>query len=79
MSLEEYNEMLKKQNFVCAVCTLPETDSNQHNVMSLSVDHDHKTGQIRGLLCHRCNRALGLLNDDPIRVQALANYRKEFP
>jgi hypothetical protein len=38
------------------------------------VDHDHKTGKVRGILCHKCNIALGLIGDDPARARALANY-----
>lgn len=38
------------------------------------IDHCHKTGLVRGALCGRCNRALGLLDDDPERIRALAGY-----
>lgn len=76
ISLEDFNQMYKDQKGVCAVCKKPEADKNQHNIMSLSVDHDHETGKVRGLLCHRCNRALGLLNDDLDNVRELFNYRK---
>jgi hypothetical protein len=40
----------------------------------LAIDHDHVTGDIRGLLCHACNVALGLLNDDPELLEAAAGY-----
>jgi hypothetical protein len=43
---------------------------------SLHVDHDHGTGRIRGLLCFRCNNALGDLEDDPALVRAAARYLK---
>jgi hypothetical protein len=70
--------MLEDQNYVCAVCHKPELGHNQHGLMALAVDHNHETGAVRALLCHRCNRALGLLGDDAGRVQALADYRKKF-
>jgi hypothetical protein len=38
------------------------------------IDHNHKTGQVRGVLCAECNRALGLLQDNPDTIQGLLNY-----
>jgi hypothetical protein len=61
ISLEEYNEMSERQNHICAICGGYET-SYRNKV--LSVDHSHKTGVIRGLLCNTCNRALGLFKED---------------
>ena len=40
----------------------------------LSIDHDHNTGQVRGLLCSKCNTALGMVNDDVPRMLSLAEY-----
>lgn len=40
----------------------------------LQVDHNHKTGEVRGMLCGPCNRAVGLLKDDPERMAALIHY-----
>lgn len=57
LTLEDYNNLLEKQNKVCAICEQP--PSKQF----LYVDHCHATGRVRGLLCNRCNTALGLLND----------------
>jgi hypothetical protein len=48
----EYVTMLAAQHGVCAIC------GNTPKTRRLDVDHDHRTGRIRGLLCHRCNRAL---------------------
>lgn len=51
ISLNEYNDKLKAQKGLCEICKLSERSFNK----SLSVDHDHRTGQIRGLLCNNCN------------------------
>lgn len=71
ITLEQYNVMLEAQNGVCAVCQQPERRAETSN---LAVDHCHETGEVRGLLCSNCNRALGLLADDPKRITALADY-----
>lgn len=62
--------MLVNQNRRCAACLVEVEDWQQ----KLSVDHDHLTGQVRGLLCQPCNLALGHLKDDPERILALADY-----
>lgn len=69
IGMEEYNEMLEDQDGKC-VCgsVIGRTDRK-----SLFVDHDHETGLIRGLLCNKCNRAIGLV-DDPASLRALADY-----
>lgn len=53
-----YQSMLTAQNGTCAICG--GTDKKR----KLSIDHDHRTGRIRGLLCNRCNIALGRFHDD---------------
>jgi hypothetical protein len=58
LSLEEFNSMLEAQGFVCAICHKSPGDKN------LCVDHNHKTGAIRGLLCSKCNYKLGIMHDD---------------
>jgi hypothetical protein len=77
-SWEQFQALMYCQGGLCAVCFQPELGENQHGRMALAVDHNHETGKIRGLLCHRCNRALGLLQDDADRVQNLAAYRRRF-
>lgn len=62
LSIEDYEQMLFRQNGKCAICGKVE---ERKSSPFLCVDHCHKTGKIRGLLCHRCNSAIGKLNDDP--------------
>lgn len=71
----QYNRMLAEQNGACAICKRPETRIDYTgSVQSLSVDHDHKTGDVRALLCTNCNTALGFMNEDPERIRALLRY-----
>ena len=81
MTLEQYDSMLAGQNGLCAICHQPETflhkrspDPAKHFVPPLCVDHDHKTGQIRGLLCTACNVAIGRLEEDPERMRNAIAY-----
>lgn len=78
ITLKQYNRMLEEQDYVCAVCKMPETHPNNHSktgaIRRLSVDHDHKTGDVRALLCSGCNVALGRMREDPDRIRALADY-----
>lgn len=54
-----YNNMLKQQNYSCAICKKHKKNFN----INLSVDHCHKTGKIRGLLCSKCNTGIGFFNE----------------
>ena len=78
LTIEEYNSRLKDQNNVCAICQRPEIATYRSKTpQHLSVDHDHKTGKNRGLLCDRCNRALGQFGESQVLMQsALAYLRK---
>lgn len=67
-SLQKYNEFLQKQNNVCAICEKPE------NGKRLAVDHCHLTDEVRGLLCQKCNRGIGIFNDDIILLTKAKNY-----
>jgi len=69
LTVAEYDAMLAAQGGACAVCLRPPTPG-----ISLHVDHDHETGRVRGLLCFRCNNALGDLDDDPGLLRAAARY-----
>lgn len=54
---QEYESMIENQGNVCACCHQPETATKNGKVMNLAVDHDHHTGEVRGLLCYSCNRS----------------------
>jgi len=73
ITMQEYRRRWLQQNGVCAVCRQPErTERNR----LLTIDHDHVSGHVRGLLCSQCNRAIGLLQDDPKVIAAAAAYVK---
>jgi len=72
MTPSEYSALLAKQNGVCAICG--GHDKNR----VLAVDHDHKTGKVRGLLCAACNSALERLDND-ISWDIKAHNYLQFP
>ncbi len=75
ISLKDYNEMLLKQNNLCAICFRPETFLGKGGkIRPLCVDHCHTTGKVRGLLCNSCNVALGNLDDNYQRILNAAEY-----
>lgn len=79
MTLDEYTNLLDQQNHVCAICKKAETriDKRTGKPRSLSVDHCHTTGRIRGLLCGFCNGALGFVNDDIEVLETMIQYLKD--
>ena len=74
ITLDQYNKMLAEQGGVCAICLQPEKIMHSGKIKRLSVDHDHKTGKIRGILCHRCNTTLGQYEDNPDLMRNLITY-----
>ena len=71
----EYEQMLQDQGGVCKICSRPETRLNRWGDLArLAVDHDHVTNKVRGLLCHSCNTALGLLQENADLVQRAYLY-----
>ena len=69
---DQYQQILQLQNGVCAICL------RHQRYKRLSIDHDHKTKRVRGLLCNWCNRALGKFVDSPIRLRRAAEYLETF-
>jgi hypothetical protein len=75
LRLGGYEEMLAEQGGGCAICGGRPSAQRKH----LDVDHDHHTGEIRSLLCNRCNRAVAALNDDMIyAVKVISYIRKKI-
>lgn len=74
MTVEEYHELLEAQGGVCAICGTEQTTGRGSENNHFSVDHDHKTGAVRGLLCHACNTAIGLLQDSPTLLHSAIKY-----
>jgi len=65
----EYMLLFEIQNGLCAICKLPETQTKD-----LLVDHNHFTKQLRGLLCNKCNKGVGLFQDNPLVLHNAATY-----
>lgn len=71
----EYNKLFELQNGLCKICNEPEKAKHQSgHIKQLAVDHDHKTGKIRGLLCWICNTGIGKLKEDPKLLRKAADY-----
>lgn len=69
ITMEQYRAMSEAQKDVCAICGKP-----NHSGWMLAVDHDHKTGKVRGLLCSNCNRGIGLFKDSSAFLRKAMNY-----
>lgn len=65
---EQYDDLAAKQQNKCAICGDPPSQTNQNHAR-LKVDHDHRTGQVRGLLCNRCNLLLGFYESKKSAIQ----------
>lgn len=74
ITIDDYNNMLIEQDNKCAICKSSKSNTKLTNVFY--IDHDHKTGKVRGLLCNKCNFALGQFNDDISILQNAIKYLK---
>lgn len=68
ITIDDYDQMMVDQNYKCAICDMAPID------YSLHVDHSHISGQVRGLLCRKCNVGLGSFGDSPSNLRNAANY-----
>ena len=68
VSVEEAERLLKQKQLGCEACGVKPTEARMH------IDHDHKTGKVRGILCHHCNVVLGMVGDDINHIEAVICY-----
>lgn len=79
IDLEEYCNMLKSQKGVCAICGEEEKRKSRYGgVCKLTIDHSHKNGKVRGLLCSRCNNGLGQFRDNLLLLKEAISYLIKF-
>jgi hypothetical protein len=74
LTQEEYDLKLKKQNYSCGICGLHQDDYHK----SFSVDHNHSTGAVRGLLCNNCNSGIGFFMENLTVIKKAIKYLKEY-
>lgn len=71
----QYCDMLEKQEYLCAICKMPEIEKMKSGENRLlAVDHNHETGRVRGLLCRKCNQGIGSLKEDIIILNNAIEY-----
>jgi len=74
ITLEQYNQMLKDQDGVCAICGKPDEVEGRR----MAIDHNHDTGEVRGLLCGTCNRGLGNFQDNIEMLEKAKDYLVKY-
>lgn len=70
MTQSDYNQLFAEQLGCCAICGKHQNEFNR----GLHIDHDHRTGKVRGLLCHRCNPGIGYLQEDVEILEKAIKY-----
>jgi len=82
ISLKQYKKMFNAQKGRCLICgrnfdDIYKNQKENHIYYTPRIDHDHKTGKVRGILCHHCNTALGSLNENPLILVRAIKYLQE--
>ena len=72
ITVEEYEDLILKTNGQCYICDAPPPNGKRNHI-----DHDHVTGKVRGILCYRCNHAIGLFKDSPTLLLKAKAYLLE--
>lgn len=75
LTIEDYDTMLKDQGGVCAVCGNHEMATTKHGgVKRLAVDHNHSTGEVRGILCNKCNIGISMFDENLDILASATSY-----
>lgn len=75
LTIEDYDAILKEQGGVCAICGNHEIATTKYGgIKRLAIDHDHSTGEVRGILCNKCNIALSMLDENLDILASAASY-----
>jgi hypothetical protein len=77
ITLEHYNKVLKLQGGVCAICKRKYNKKGE--LMRLNVDHDHTSGQVRGIICYLCNKAIAIFQNNSASMANAALYITKTP
>lgn len=72
VSVEEYLELINSSNGVCEICGISETENHRRHC----VDHNHETGELRGILCASCNAGIGVFHDSIEKLEKAIEYLK---
>lgn len=74
LGLQEFFQIMEEQGWKCAICKTFGFKMRDNHISGLNCDHDHVTGKVRGLLCHNCNRGLGLFQDNVEYLTSAVKY-----
>ena len=75
ITLNDYNFLSEQQNHLCAICGKPETEVQKGKTpKTLSVDHNHSTNKVRGLLCQKCNKGIGMFLENIDILKSAITY-----
>ena len=77
LTIEDVEIILKNQGYKCAICGEELFLFGSSNKLTAHVDHNHETGEVRGLLCDKCNRGLGYFRDNPEYLLSAISYLKK--
>lgn len=77
ITAEQFERMLQDQGGVCAICRRLPNGTN-HVERNLVIDHCHKTGKVRGLLCNNCNAGMGIIGDSVEHLEAALSYLRAY-
>lgn len=78
ITIEQYNIMEAQQDGLCAICKQPETQERKGVKYRLAVDHCHKTGKVRGLLCFKCNSSMGSFEKRDVPMSNVESYLEKY-